>query len=434
MLALSTLYLGLNYLWASYNSLILPGQVTRVFLPEDQDLALGLIAALGVGGGLSVNILVGGLSDKVSVLWGRRSPFILIGVSLSALLMILEAWMPLNATCVVVAYALMQMFSNAIQGAFRPLLPDLIPKNQRGEAAGMLGLFTMLGVSLGYGLTGYELGSMHVRYALFLSAALLLVSSLPTLLVLKGEDTGMATGYSVLGALKDSFKPSETTPGFFSFLGGTFLVYAGSAGLVYFEPNYMKVMLGVANPDYGIAVSGTTVLISAAVSAVALGMVSDRFGRRQILLSAAVAGGIFMLMLSLSRSFLLFLFFAALLGAVAGIFMSVRNATASDLVPPSATGKYMAYANLAVGIPSVAGPAADGLILCGMGGDAMGFRVLFLFSGCLYFLGAFMLSRIRDLRNGSGHFSVGCPRPSPCLGGLFLETVLLALLGAAWGS
>ncbi len=398
MLALSTLYLGLNYLWASYNSLILPAQVAQVFPNKEQDIALGLVAALGVGAGLVANLLVGSLSDKVSLPWGRRTPFILSGAILTAILLIVEARRSLDATYVVGAYVCMQIFSNMTQGAFRPLLPDLIPKDQRGRAAGMLGLFTMLGVSLGYGLTGYELGCIHPEYALLLAAILLLLTSLPTLVALRGNDLAPPKRCSVVEALMDSFKPSETAPTFFPFVAGTLLVYTGSAGLIYFEPYYMKAVLEVPNPDYGIALGGITVLLSAAFSAVVLGVLSDKLGRKQILLSAAIAGGVFMVALSLNRSFPLFLLLAALLGAVVGIFMSVRNAAASDLVPPSATGKYMAYANLAVGIPSLAGPAVDGLVLCAFGGGAMGFRILFLFSGSLYFLGAVLLSRVRGVR------------------------------------
>ncbi|MGC8631753.1 MAG: MFS transporter [Thermoprotei archaeon] len=395
LLGLSTIYLGLNYLWASYNSLVLPSQVAVIAPATEEDVVLGIIASVGVMLGLFFNLVSGVLSDRVTLFWGRRRPFIVLGTGATILLLIAEIQLPLSVIFIALEYTFMEIFTNLSQGSFRPLLPDLVKKEQRGKAAGFLGLFTMIGTALGYGITGYELGSGHFTDSLELSAALLLLTTLPTLFVIRRDDPPVKGSVSFRQALAGIVRIREEAPKFFWFVGGTFLVYMGSSGLIYFEPYYFKAVLGLENPAYGVALTGIVVLISGILSAVAFGILSDFVGRKMMLVSAALAGGTFMLLLPFVRSMPEFLVIAALLGTVIGIFVSVRNAMASDLVPAEASGKFMGYANLSVGGPSVLAPLFDGVILSVFSGFMGGFGVLFFISGGFYFLGALLLFRVK---------------------------------------
>jgi MFS family permease len=76
-----------------------------------------------------------------------------------------------------------------------------------------------------------------------------------------------------------------------------------------------------------------------------------------------------------------------------GLFSPVSMALTSELVPKKATGRFMAYSNLAFGLPNVLSPMIGGFVLSATG-TAPGiknFIVLYIVSSLFYFTGiAFM--------------------------------------------
>lgn len=74
LLAFAALNLGLNYLWISYNSLILPEQVIIAFPAPIRSIALGGIAAGGVALGVLMNLISGIISDGINTKIGSEGP------------------------------------------------------------------------------------------------------------------------------------------------------------------------------------------------------------------------------------------------------------------------------------------------------------------------------------------------------------------------
>jgi MFS family permease len=392
LLTFAALNLGLNYLWISYNSLILPEQVLIAFPTSIRSIALGGIATGGVALGVFMNLLSGIISDGINTKIGRRTPLIIAGTLLLLPVMILVAFFPYVPVLVIIEYILMELASNLAQGSFQPLLPDLIPKEQRGEAAGYLGLFLLIGNAMGYGITGLLVGMGKLALASIAVITVIFVSSAITLYTIWGYDVGKKRKTSVIRAINEMFRPTEKVPGFFWIVIGSFFVLVGSSGLMYFELYYFKYVLGLKNPAYGVAITGLIVLLVAMVAAVELGKLSDKIGRKKILIYTAIAGGISMLALPFLKTFYTFLVAAAAVGATTGAFSSVEAAFAGDLSPVSATGQYMAYSNLAIGGSSAIAPVIDGLVIyMAKGSIYMGFLGMFLLSAVFYFIGSGLL-------------------------------------------
>lgn len=392
MIGFAVFYLGLNYLWISYNSLILPTQVLYAFSPALRNLALGAIASGGVMVGVFVNLVSGIVSDSLKTKMGRRKPLIITGVIGLIPVMIMVFLFPFLAPLVVAEYVLMQFFSNIAQGSFQPFLPDLFPKSQRGEAGGFLGLFTLVGNALGYGLTGLLIGSGLLGLSSLLTVPIILGSSAVSLYVTWKYDkpsTGEAKGF--LKTLAELFKPKEKSQGFFWLVIGSFFILMGPTGLMYFELYYFKYVLMLKNPAFGVAITGLVVLLVAMAAAVGLGKLSDKIGRKALLIYTGIAGGIFMSLIPFLKSFLLFLLAAAAVGATTGVFSSIMPAFAGDLSPASATGQYMAYSNLAIGGSSAVAPVVDGSIMYLAASTYAGFLAMFLLSGFFYFVGSALL-------------------------------------------
>jgi len=392
LLAFAALNLGLNYLWISYNSLILPEQVLIAFPTPIRSIALGGIAAGGVALGVLMNLISGIISDGISTKIGRRRPLIIAGTALILPVMLFVALFPYISVLVIIDYILMELASNLAQGSFQPLLPDLIPKEQRGEAAGYLGLFLLIGNAMGYGITGLLVGMGKLTLASIAVIPVIFVSSAITIYTIWRYDLGKRGKISIIKAINEMFRPTENVPRFFWLVVGSFFVLVGSSGLMYFELYYFTYVLGLKNPAYGVAITGLIVLLVAMVAAVGLGKLSDKTGRKKILIYTSIAGGISMSALPFLKTFYTFLIAAAAVGATTGAFSSVEAAFAGDLSPVSATGQYMAYSNLAVGGSSAIAPVIDGLVIYLANGSInIGFMGMFLLSAAFYFTGSGLL-------------------------------------------
>jgi len=80
-----------------------------------------------------------------------------------------------------------------------------------------------------------------------------------------------------------------------------------------------------------------------------------------------------------------------------GLFNSVSNSFASDLVPKEESGKYMAYFNLAIGLANASSPVVAGTVLFLLGGAQSwaGFAAIFVLSSLFYCLGAALIFKVR---------------------------------------
>ena len=390
LLLFAVFNLGLNYLWISYNALFLPEQVLKAFSPSLRSLMLGAIASGGVAMGVLTNLMSGIFSDGLNTRFGKRRPLIIAGVAGLIPVMILVAVEPYFSFIVAAEYIAMQIFSNLAQGSYQPLLPDLIPKEQRGEAGGFLGLYMLIGNAMGYGISGMLVGNNELPTASILVLLVLLITTAISLYAIWGHDVGyQGKSRSFFQSFKKIFKPDTRSEGFFWLVAGTFFVLIGSSGLMYFELYYFKYVLKLQNPAYGVAITGLVVLVIAMIASVLLGNLSDKYGRKRILIYTAIAGGASMATIPFLKTFYTFLIAAAMVGATTGVFSSVEAAFAGDLSPSSETGQYMAYSNLAIGGSSAAAPILDGLIIYLEGGSILlGFLLMFLVSAVFYFIGA----------------------------------------------
>ena len=146
LVGMSTLMLGANLVWTAYNSLLLPTLVEGV-VTNGKGLVTGLVGFFGTLLAITVSILAGILSDHSASRWGRRTPAILIGSLLGLPLIGLPtlflapalrpALLSLALPVIILSYCGMQFATNIGNGAWWPLLVDVVPENQRGLASGI---------------------------------------------------------------------------------------------------------------------------------------------------------------------------------------------------------------------------------------------------------------------------------------------------------
>lgn len=391
--------LGVNVVWVSYSSILLPVQVQAVAPPERIGITLGTIVAVSIPAGLLANILAGVVSDRATSRFGRRSATILAGAVLTVPAILLGA-LPLTLPLVLASFLGVQVFTNLSAGAHQPLLADLVPARQRGVAAGFTGFFTLTGAALGFGAVTALLSAGRTTGSLLLVSVVFLAAATWTVAAIRPRDLPRpgARAIGLVETLTEMVRISPGTGVFFWFVLGSLLSSVGISSFQYFGLYYLQTVMRLADPLRGLQITGLLNLVIGMVAAVVAGVVSDRWGRKKLLVGAALIGGLSCLSFPFLGSFGLFLALAAVYATTTGVFLSVSRALAADLVPGDEAGKYMAYNNLSSGIAQViAAPLFGGLLNLWGAPSVTSFVLVFSVVAGIYGVSALILAlKVRE--------------------------------------
>jgi MFS family permease len=194
LIAISLFWLALNFHWTALLIVILPSQVEALlaqsylhthifnqsalsdFVNSNKAVTLALVTSPGLLVALVSNPLFGMFSDRTASRWGRRRPYIVGGTLLNVVGLFLMMAAP-NIITLMLALCLTQLGNNAAAAPFHAYLPDLVNKEQRGTAAGIMGLAQIVGIILGALVTGLLLSIDPVFKASSASAANAALSS-----------------------------------------------------------------------------------------------------------------------------------------------------------------------------------------------------------------------------------------------------------------
>src|SRR5262245_34622192 len=92
-----------------------------------------------------------------------------------------------------------------------------------------------------------------------------------------------------------------------------------------------------------------------------LGAISDRFGRRPVLIAAIIGLGIHYFLIAISPNLIVMLI-ARLIGGITGASFSVANAYLADITPPEQRAKNFGLIGAAFGLGFICGPMLGGLL------------------------------------------------------------------------
>ncbi len=172
--------------------------------------------------------------------------------------------------------------------------------------------------------------------------------------------------------------------------------YALIPALLY---GYMEASLNSNFPVYGLRTGFSTDQIAALlpfagigglVLQLPLGLWSDRYGRKKILIFAGVAGGLAFTLLPLAGDhFLLTLLLLTVAGGLVGSFFSLGLSYAADILPRHLLPAANVVSSFHYSVGSIIGPGLGGLLLeFGWGGGVFallgGFYILFGLAGLLF--------------------------------------------------
>src|SRR6266849_7190991 len=424
-LVLSVFWLSLNAQSAALFPIVIPLQIL-LFLPPgqignvQQAVLLGWISTVGAIVSLVMPPLFGMASDRSTSRFGRRRPYIVAGT----LLLILGAFLLAAAGNVLIfllGMIVWQFGSNAANASYQALLPDRVPKDQRGEASGYMGLMTIIGNVGSLGLAAFLLADVNLTSTsgaiirrganLFyiLTGIVLFVGMLITAVGVHEMQyrhtltrAPRAEG-SALSRFRHWFAMNWIAPwrefNFTLVFVTRFAVMMGLTLFMTFIEYYFVTAAHVTNFVQATAVVALLALLGAICSALLLGIYSDRVRRAPIVcistLLMATASFAFVIA---PGSFPLWIL-GILFGIGYGAYTSVDWALAVDAMPSLSTvGKDFALWGSSTNLSAILAPAMGSLIIyltSFYAATALGYRLVFAVATLFLIYGAIFVLKIR---------------------------------------
>lgn len=361
---------ALSFLWSSLHTLIIPLRLLELAPEAQKNTYLGILTFCGLMLAVLIQPLAGALSDRLSFRFGRRRPFILVG-TLLALLFLPSIGLSGSFPFLFLGYCLLQCAANTAQGPFQAFIPDLVPEKRWGAASGVKSLAEVV-VSVAFlRIVAYFLDvysgdgeEIWLWLAIGFPWVVLLGAMVATVLTVKEVPLSSGSQPFEMATLVNAYKIDvKGNPGFVWFLVSRLFILMALGTLQSFALYFLRDVVRVPNPAGAAGDLLVIVGIFLLITIYPAGYLSDRFGRRPIILFSGFVGAIGVFVLFLAQTYSGILVCGGLLGVSAGAFLSVNWALAIDLVPSGEAARYLGLTNLATAgagaLARLIGPAID---------------------------------------------------------------------------
>ena len=349
--------------------------VLPIFLTQTLKASGGMVGLIEGLAGATQNIIqgfAGSLSDKLQ----KRKSIALVGYFLAAigkpLMGVATAWQG------VLGGRLLDRLGAGTRSAPRDaLIASSVAEADRGKAFGLEGAGDNAGAFLGPLLAILLLSGLHLHIRLIFYLAIIPGLLAFLMVALVQEHPVALTAKATI-----DIHPGRFPMAFWKYVGATGIFGIG---------NSSNAFLIMQTKSIGASLT-TTILIYAAFNLVAAlisypaGFLSDKFGRRNILLAAFTVFMVTYLGFALTRNVVLIALLFIGYGFFQGIFRSIGKALASDYVPEELHASGIGWYNTCIGLFGLAASLIAGWLW-----DKVGHSAVFFFGAAFAFVGSLAL-------------------------------------------
>jgi len=198
-------WLALNVASNSLHPIILPVRVQQLVPEGLKATYLSALTFAGLVVAIIVQPVMGALSDRITLRWGRRRPFIVTG-TIFTLLFLSFIGLAGSYWLLFAALLMLQFSLNVAQGALQGLIPDLVPQEQRGTASGVKGLIEIIGAIVASLGAGYLVGEGLLSAAIGFIMIVFVISLLVTIFFVPEKRLVSTSAESVWTTVLGTFK------------------------------------------------------------------------------------------------------------------------------------------------------------------------------------------------------------------------------------
>ena len=418
LLRLNAFSFGVTGFILAMDTAVLPVIVLSI-APES--LKNSYLAILGMGGLLVAAVVqpsIGRLSDRTRSPLGRRVPYIVAGtvvVCACLVLLVLVAEIAVlfrvpKIVALLGVWMFIQANLNIAYGPGMALIRDLVPRSRIGvassvkilmDAVGGLALITACAALIGLSAAETDLGPVRVYVdwewavlaLLMLALALSVTVTCTTVLARDPRRRARPVRRSDVPA------PPVLDMHLGLFLASRLLLMTAIYSFPTYGLFFLKDVVEAENPAQTLSQMIPTIGGSLAVAVYAAGWVSDRVGRKPVVLAGATAAAISTPWLLLTDTTTGLLVTASIVGAASGTLLSANWALANEMIDEQRAGTYIGIVNLStIGgavLPRLFGPGID---LLNHTSEDLGYTALIAGCAGLFVAGAIALLPVNPAR------------------------------------
>ncbi|MBI5879757.1 MAG: MFS transporter [Chloroflexi bacterium] len=419
---LSAFWFGLQAHWAAILLITLPQQAFMIGGDAAKGQTLGIVLLLGAFVSMVVAPLFGALSDRFVTRFGRRRPWMVVGTLMNVLGLYGLAYLPRandlsSLPLFIGAFMWVELWNNAANAPFNALIPDLVPKDQRGSASGWFGLMNILGSFTGAvtGLVFTQNGVTDVVTIYQFIAVVLIVSMIVTVVSVKEPKVTVKLPpfklREFVAGLAEPMRDHDFRWVFwtrFLWVMGTFTV---QEFLLFYMRDVVKTFTlfgnpGAQNAESAVSFFSAALLFGAIAPSIIAGILSDRFGRKKMVYIASGLQALVPIVLIFTDSFEAAVIMGLIFGIGYGAYQAVDWAMASDVLPSEADyAKDMGVWHIAWTFPQVIATPIAGVLLdkfqvigAQSGQANLGYTVIFVLAAFYLLLGTVLVRKVRKVR------------------------------------
>ncbi|MDI9638853.1 MFS transporter [Kamptonema cortianum] len=402
-LGFSSYWFATSFKWFILLLVFIPDKVSQIVPDGEKNTWWGLILGTGAIWALFGPSLFGRMSETGSRKWRHRAPWIELGSGLTCIALVGVLQAP-NLLLLAAAYFLLQVSDDLGTGPYAGMVADTVPSEHRGFASSVLG---------GFKLSGQLLSAIS---AMILGEWMLIFIGIGTVNVL----CAAWTIYTIRDVpsrpepvarqpwIREYFAPFKNRDFLFVWLNRLIVAFAFSCISAY-SLNYLKDMhesymlfgLDLGDAGKSAQVLALTVSFSGILGAILSSRLSDRIGRKPLLIWSAVGAASSLAPIILVKDYSTLWIFVFFYGLANGIYISADWAMASDVLPSSEKSATEMGAwqssETAVQIPAglVMGAFIDAFNRVTFG---LGYKVMLGTAALLFLASTIIVPRIRSVR------------------------------------
>lgn len=387
-----TFYIGLGFFttgitWALYDSYV-PIFLRQYIVGDWQNLIIGFIMVIDNIAAITLQPWIGAKSDHTWTKWGRRMPYLMVGIPVAA---IFFGLIPLSFNLWFLL-AVITIFNIAMATYRAPvvaLMPDIIPSKFRSKANGVINL--MGGIGAIYAFTvGALLYLISPFYAFALTSVIMILALLVLMAKVKEPEVPYAKEEEKIGII-DAFREVIVShdKSALAILFAILFWFIGYQTISTWYTTYGVVVLNIHEAIASMML--TAFALTFIIFSIPAGFLASKFGRKGTIQIGLVGVIIMMFVIFFTREY--FVILAAL--AIAGMFWAFVNINSITIVWEIATPKKLgAYTGLYYFFSSVA--AISGPMISGLLFDLFGIENMFLFSSIFFVIALLLMFGVKS--------------------------------------
>jgi Na+/melibiose symporter-like transporter len=261
----------------AFNNFVLPPILKSFGAP---DLLTGLLSSTRSIEGVVIQPTVGAISDRIWTRFGRRRPFMLVGIPLSAVFFLVAGFYAHTLLGLAVAIFLFSIFFNAAVDPYAALLADIAPVRERGLLSGVSTGVQVLAQVVFLVIVSLAAASGEVPLWTYALVAAVMVASFSATIfgIRERRDAVVRSEHhsfrEYVGAVASHHQAMR-------YLLTTFVYQFGINAVIPFLTLFLIEDIH-QTADVALAVAGLTMFITA-LSAFVSGKLAERFGSRAVL-------------------------------------------------------------------------------------------------------------------------------------------------------